>query len=753
MTTLLDYAIPGVPFGCVFALMAVGLVLTYKASGVFNLAFGAQAFVSSLAFVSFVEDGWPRWLAGVVSIVVLGPALGLVLDRVLFRRVRTASPLVKLVPALGLLIALPQVALIVAGSTPDIAPPSLVFNAQRVYLHVASVPISGLELSVTAATVAVVVALVGVFRFTPIGLEMRAVVESPRMTELAGVNAGVVSAVAWVLSSCLAGLAGVLLAPLYAQLDPQNYTVLLVWGIAAAVVARFASLPVALLAGIGLGIGQQVLAGYLPAGILATGLRPSLPFFVLLAFLPFTRQRQVDDPLAGCDPPPTALVGEATGYRAANLLARPSGDGTSQPVAGWHRALTARVRRSAGGVGAGGAGAGGAGAGGAGAGGAGSPVHGAVDRLTSRPTLVVAWGIGGLAVLSALTWVPNVWLVTMTQGIAFAVIFVSLTLLTGMSGQISLCQASFAGLGGFVAGQLASHFGTSVLVGMVLGGAVAAVLGVIVALPTLRLAGLPLALATLAFALLADNMLFPNSWVGNGATGVTVPRPELGPVSFNGSHAFFVLALVVLALVAAVVRAVGQGRMGRLLAAMRGSELASVSTGIDVHRLRVVAFALSAGLAGVGGALYGSLEGSLSPDAFNYQFSLVFLVVAAIVGLGSVSGAVVAGLVFAALQTEVATFPARFSGILPVVFGLATLSYTRHPEGVVDFLGGGVLRFLARRRRGDRSDGAPDGSGTDVVPAAGWAPAVGAPAATSPAGASGGVAVGGSAGADGGSRP
>jgi branched-subunit amino acid ABC-type transport system permease component len=697
LTTLLDYAIPGVPFGCVFALMAVGLVLTYKASGVFNLAFGAQAFVSSLAFVSFVADGWPRWLAGLVAIVVLGPALGLVLDRVLFRRVRTASPLVKLVPALGLLIALPQVALIVAGSAPDIAPPSLFFDAQRVYLHVASVPISGLELSVTVATVAVVIALVAVFRFTPIGLEMRAVVESPRMTELAGVNAGLVSAFAWVLSSCLAGLAGVLLAPLYAQLDSQNYTVLLVWGIAAAVVARFASLPVALLGGIGLGIGQQVLAGYLPAGILATGLRPSLPFFVLLAFLPFARQRQVDDPLAGCDPPPTALVGEATGYRSANLLAPSGGDGAGHAVAGWHRALQARADRGAGVPSAG--------------------AHGVVDRLASRPTLVVAWAVGGLAVLSALTWVPNVWLVTMTQGIAFAVIFVSLTLLTGMSGQISLCQASFAGLGGFVAGQLADHFGTSVLVGMVLGGAVAAVLGVVVALPTLRLAGLPLALATLAFALLADNILFPNSWVGNGATGVTVPRPQLGPIGFNGSRSFFVLALVVLALVAALVRTVGQGRMGRLLAAMRGSELASVSTGIDVHRLRVVAFALSAGLAGVGGALYGSLERSLSPDAFNYQLSLVFLVVAAIVGLGSVSGAVVAGLVFTALQTEVATFPPRFSGLLPVVFGLATLSYTRHPEGIVDFLGGGVLRALGRRRQGAAGAGGGDGPGAGPGPA------------------------------------
>ena len=107
MTQFFNYAVPGIPFGCVFALMAVGLVLTYKASGVFNLAFGAQAFVSALAYVSLIEDGWPRWAAGVLAVFVLGPVVGVLLDRLLFRRIRTASPLVKLVPSLGLLVALP----------------------------------------------------------------------------------------------------------------------------------------------------------------------------------------------------------------------------------------------------------------------------------------------------------------------------------------------------------------------------------------------------------------------------------------------------------------------------------------------------------------------------------------------------------------------------------------------------------------------------------------------------------------------
>ncbi len=686
MTQFFNYAVPGIPFGCVFALMAVGLVLTYKASGVFNLAFGAQAFVSALAFVSLVQDGWPRWAAGVVSVFVLGPVVGILLDRLLFRRIRTASPLVKLVPSLGLLVALPQLALIIAGSTPDIPPPALFVNAQKVYAHLGSVPLSGLELSIFGSTLVVVGILVVLFRFTPVGLEMRAVVESPRMTELAGINAGRVSAFAWILSSVMAGLAGVLLAPLYSQLDPQNFTVLLVWGIAGAVIGRFASLPLALVGGLALGVAQQVLAGYLPAGIIATGLRPSLPFVVLLVFLPFSRQRQLDDPLSSCDPPSTALSGEGAGYRAATTLAGSSGDGVFA-VGAWHRALQPDRTYSLG------------------------------QRLVRRPTSTLAWVVAGLAVLSALTWVPGDWLLTMTQGIAFGVIFLSLTLLTGMSGQISLCQATFAGFGGFVAGQLAVHYGLPVVLGMVAGGLLAALLGVIVAVPTLRLAGLPLALATLAFALLADNILFPNSWIGNGATGVTVPRPTLGPVSFAASRSFFVLSLLILAAVATVVKLVGDGTMGRLLAAVRGSEVAATSVGIDVYRLRVMVFALSAGLAGVGGALFGSLEGSLSPTDFNYQISAVLLVVVAIVGIGSVTGAMVAGLVYTTLQVAVTTLPSRYAGLVAVIFGLATLSYTRHPEGFVDYLGGRTLAFIGRhptvsRLLGPREPG--DGQGSSA---------------------------------------
>src|SRR5207237_4694729 len=130
-------------------------------------------------------------------------------------------------------------------------------------------------------------------------------------------------------------------------------------------------------------------------------------------------------------------------------------------------------------------------------------------------------------------------------GIVMSVIFLSFTVVVGMSGQVSLCQATFAGVGAFTTAQLATHFGVPVLIGMVAGAVLAAAVGIVVALPALRMGGLYLALATFAFGLLADNIVFPQTWAGNGQSGVAIPRPQLGPVNFGATRPFFALALVV----------------------------------------------------------------------------------------------------------------------------------------------------------------------------------------------------------------
>ena len=223
------------------------------------------------------------------------------------------------------------------------------------------------------------------------------------------------------------------------------------------------------------------------------------------------------------------------------------------------------------------------------------------------------------------------------------------------------------------------------MLGAVAGALVAAALGVVVSLPTLRLGGIALALLTLSFALMADNVLFVYPWSGNGATGLVVPRPTIFGWSFAGNGAFFWLVLVILVIAAGAVWLVQHGTIGEELTAFRGSETAAAAIGIDVRRLRVIAFALSAALAGIGGALYASLQQTVSPTDFNYQFSLVFVVIVATVGVFSVAGAIEAGLAYTVLQQGISNLPSRYSSVVALVFGLAALSYVRHPEGVVAY--------------------------------------------------------------------
>src|SRR5690349_24183656 len=109
MTDFVRFAVQGIPIGCVFGLLAVGLVLTYKTTGVFNLAFAAQAYTSAAVFyVLRRTNEWPLIPAAFVAIVIIGPLLGFILDRALYRHLRTAPPLAKLVTSLGLLVAIPQ---------------------------------------------------------------------------------------------------------------------------------------------------------------------------------------------------------------------------------------------------------------------------------------------------------------------------------------------------------------------------------------------------------------------------------------------------------------------------------------------------------------------------------------------------------------------------------------------------------------------------------------------------------------------
>ncbi|HLX87946.1 MAG TPA: ABC transporter permease [Acidimicrobiales bacterium] len=627
MTNFLNYALPGIPYGCDFALMALGLVITFRATGVFNLAFGAQAFFAAFIFDLLVRSqGLPVWAAFIVSVLVISPLIGLGLDRFLFRHIPTASMTAKVISAVGLLIALPQMIPIFFGTTTRLNPPSLWLDPNHIEFHIFNTPVNGGELSTMVITLGVVVAVVAMFRWTAIGLEMRAVVESRRLSQLQGIDSPKVAATAWAMSSLLAGLAGVLMLPLTAELiptDPLQFTSLLVAGLTAAAIASMRSVPIAFLAAVALGVVENVIHGYLPSGVLTQAVVPAFPFVVLVAALLFNPGlRTLDlskDPLAGVDPPPPP---PAVAIRDPRLV---------------------------------------------------------VPMRWSWRLLLIGF------VVSALTWVPGYWVTSLAQGLVLSTVFLSVTLITGMSGQLSLCQATFAGIGAFAAGQLAVHSGMSVLVGALVGAAIAAAAGGLIALVAVRISGLLLTLVTLAFALFADQFLFQYSWSGGGLTGVKVPRPVIGPFDFGSDRAFLVLALVVLALISGLVALVQRGTTGRFLAAMRGSPVATASLGISLTRAKVTVFLLSAGVAGLGGAFYGSLYQGASASNFNYAYSLAFVVVVITTGSTRIEGAIQAGMSFAIVQLILTYVPVRFGGLLPVLFAVGAMTYAQHPEGIVEY--------------------------------------------------------------------
>jgi branched-subunit amino acid ABC-type transport system permease component len=674
VSEFLEYAIRGIPIGCVFALLAVGLVLTFKTSGVFNLAFAAQAYASAAVFYEVRKiHEWPLVPAAVLAILIVAPAIGILLDRMLYRYQRTAGSLAKLITSLGLLVAIPEIVKLFFGEEAKKNPPALWWvkrTDQFLWPEGSRYVLDAGQIATLSATAIVVVGLTILFRGGGLGLRMRAVVESPRLVQLQGINSERVSLVAWVLSSILAGLAGVLIAPLSAQLDPLDFFALLVAAIAACVFGNLTSVVMTFLGGVLLGILQAELAGFLPTdSILARGLRPSLPFAVLLVLVLVKSVSRtsgdVPDPMAGVDPPPAPP--------AATL--RP--------------------------------------------------------QWMTNATRIFGVTAAAIGLFLALFVLDDYWLSLVTGGVALGVILLSVIMATGIGGTISLCQVTFAAIGAFTTAQLVDRYDMSVVVAMVFGALLAALVGAVLGFPIIRLAGIYPALATLAFALMFESVIVPLDWVSGGASPVKVPRPLMFGVDMASDKPYLIFMCVCLAILCLAVIAIRKGTTGRYLDALRGSEPASAAIGIHPYRSRLVAFVFGAGIAGFGGGLLASYAGQANYDAnFTFYFGLVWLVLVITTGFRSVQAAVTGGItfyIFPQLLERLFTWPGNFLashpgisgvpksildsikpewslGIAFILFGLGALTYAKHPEGIIEAQTTASIKrtllFIDKRRGG-----------------------------------------------------
>ncbi|MGO9458285.1 MAG: ABC transporter permease subunit [Acidimicrobiales bacterium] len=647
---MLQYVIAGLVLGGIYAIAASGLVVTYRSSGILNFAFGSTAyFIARFYYFLHTQQNWAIAPAALVAVCVAGPALGVVLYFALFRFLTLSTTLIKVVATLGLSVMLPPLATLIFGNTAILKAPGLAPEPVKIF-HVAGVPITMDQIIVYICVVLVVVVGAVVLRYTDVGLRVRAMVDSPAMTSLSGTNPTAVSVGVWAVSIFLAGLTGVLSAPVIG-LDATDFTLLMAAAFAAVIAAKLYNLTVAVVVGLIMGIAASVIPEYLPPDSPFTqAVIPSIPFVVTAIFLIYylVRRGRISE-------------SEGTGGALDRAIAVHGGEYAAKDETG-------------------------------------------AVRLSSRP---VGWlpSIVGFAIICALPFLlSGLWVGLLATGVAYGVLFLSYTLVTGEGGMVWLCVPTFAAVGGLMTGQLAELHGWPVMAAVVVGGLVAVPFGVILGALTIRLGDLYVALVTLTFGLLMENLVFSQARFLNQGLGVTVPMPGFATTP----RAFTYLALAIFAVIAVFIVNLRRSSTGLALSAVRWSESGSKTIGLSVLHMKVVTAGLAAFIAGIGGALLAISFGVALPDNYATLLGVAWLAVVVLCGIRSNIAALVAGLMTTLLPGVAENYlPTWFQQIPPILFGLGAIGIARSPDGVLaDYAR--YLRTLAakarvRRRRGSAS--------------------------------------------------
>jgi ABC-type branched-subunit amino acid transport system ATPase component/branched-subunit amino acid ABC-type transport system permease component len=555
---MLPFIFAGLTTGSVFGLAAVGLVLSYKTSGVLNFGHGALASASAFLFYFLHTQHHVAWpLAAGLCIFAFGPLLGLLLERVT-RGLAAARATISVLGTVGILLAIQAVLNLLYA-------PGQESQVQQ-FLPTTSFSVGGATLAAYQLIIfgvgAVAVGILTIYlRSSRHGVAMRAVVENADLVGLAGTSPQMVRRSAWMVSTSMATASGVILAPLL-PLDSTTITFLVVTAFGAAAVGAFTNLPLTYVGGLGIGVGQAVLQKYFVSSTgLTGGLASSLPFLILFALLV-----------------------------AAPRLKRPGA-----PVLG----RTSRIGRASG-------------------------------RLGVRfAELVILAGL-----LAIVPTFAGIHLLDWTQTVAFVVVFLSLGLLVRLSGQVSLAHVSFMAIGVAVFSQLTVMHHWPWGLALVIAALATALIGAVLAIPAIRFPGVYLALASLGFAILLQQMFYSQSYMfGSVTLGLSVPRPYFSWLTIDTDTGYYYVTLAIACLVALVVIAAEHGRLGRLLAAMSDSSAGLAACGASINISRVLVFMLSAALAAVGGVLAAGAVGIVGADQYQPLMSIqLFAVVLIVLG-------------------------------------------------------------------------------------------------------------------------
>jgi branched-chain amino acid transport system permease protein len=663
---VLGYVFAGIALGSIYAIAASGLVVTYISSGVLNFAFGSMAyFLARFYYYLNTQQHWSVLPSVIVAVGLAGPGLGAFLYLVLFRHLRMASSLIKIVSTIGVSVALPPAALIFFGGQTVTTAPGLVqapVPTYKIFGAVASLD----QIIAVACVLAVVIVGTLILRLTGVGLRVRAMVDTPAMTSLSGVNPSVISIGVWMASTALAGLAGVLAAP-STGLTPDGMTALMASAFAALVAARLRSLPAAVGVAMGMGILTDVIQKYLPVNSsLTNAILTSIPAFVIAAFLIvyIAFSRQVNE---------AASTGGALDHAI-----RPQGGTLDVAKSSASAAVVA-------------------------------------SRSGWSPYMLGPVVVIGIVALLPLV-LSGYWLTLLATGLAFAVIFLSFTMVVGEGGMIWLCQASFAAIGAIGTAQLATNHGMNPLLAVLVSALIATPIGIIIGLLTIRLGNLYVALVTLTFGLLADTLIFTRNIFYQQGLGVPVTRPAF----LIGDRHFAYFALAIFIVVAVIVVNLRRSTTGLALAAVRYSEPGSRTIGLSVLSMKLLVAAISTFIAGLGGGLLALDLQSAVPTSFSTFTGLIWLAVLVTVGLRSITAAILAGLGFTLLPGVFQTYlPGGWGNVPTLLFGLGAVLVAVNPDGQVAMnarqLQAVVVR-LAERRSRRSGTGPPDLTTADGTP-------------------------------------
>ena len=592
--------IGGMVIGSLYALVAMGIILVYRASRVINFAQASLGAVpATLAILLIARRGFPYLVA--VPIAIVGAALlGAGVEVTVVRRFKSAPRLILTVATLGVGVLLAVLDFFVkrwiTGDVIDIL--TVKFNTpfEGWSVRMGPTTLNGNHIAAIVVVALLVVALGSFLRFSDVGIAIRASAENRDRAAILGIPVATVSTLVWAIAASLSAIGVFLRAPLTGlQFGGSVSLFVLMFGLAAAVMARMESLPTALVAGMFIGIVDRVAIFSTNSSAIAIAIMVPV---VLVALLAQRKQlgRAFDMDNSG--------FGLAREYRPIPVELRDLPE--------------VRIGRSA------------------------------VLATCGVAAMVFPYVIGTLE--SGLA----------TRMIGFAIVAVSLVILTGWAGQISLGQFGLAGIGAAVAGGLAANHGMDFFLTLLIAGTVTAGVAILIGLPALRIQGLFLAVTTLSFALAVQHFVLKREFFGwlLPHTGKFVEAPVLWgrfdlstpqDVSVFGVYHFvlgaeqklYYVGLAMLAIALASARSLRRLRSGRILIASRDNSRLLQAFGINLAQSRLAAFAISGFFAAMGGCLLAYQQASVDSQAFSADLSVQVLVMAVIGGVGTLLGAVV----------------------------------------------------------------------------------------------------------------